>query len=226
MWVWKWLNPGIDLIHPSIGVSEPPWESISFTHYKTTTRTRMPNSALKCRIIILITARSFCSSNNILIKFGQLYSNSCYTNFSIATLGMCIVCELHQLWAVRPRIYHIFRHLTKRLIFSRTGRASSVSTCEFNPLASDDAFPPCASNFKLPPTMGRKNFSIPASSAPLKVRAQNKSLSHLEIRDISLVQEHLQSYFWPREEFALHVVARNLDRRSTFRGWKYNHIDR
>ena len=30
-------------------------------------RTRMANSALKCRIIILITAMSFCSYNNILI---------------------------------------------------------------------------------------------------------------------------------------------------------------
>ena len=30
-------------------------------------RTRMANSTLKCRIIILITARSFCSYNNILI---------------------------------------------------------------------------------------------------------------------------------------------------------------
>ena len=53
-------------------------------------RTHMANSALKCRIIILITARSLCSYNNILINFGQLYSNSCYTTFSIAALGLCI----------------------------------------------------------------------------------------------------------------------------------------
>ena len=80
------------------------------THY----RTRMANSALKYRIITLITARSLCNYNNILINFGQLYSNSCYTTFSIvATLGMCIACEFHQLWTVRPCIYHIFRHLTK-----------------------------------------------------------------------------------------------------------------
>ena len=59
------------------------------------------------------TGRSFCSYNKILINFGQLYSNSCYTTFSIATLGMCITCEFHQLWAVRPCIYHIFWHLTK-----------------------------------------------------------------------------------------------------------------
>ena len=89
-------------------------------------RTRMPNSALKCRLIILITARSLCSYNNFLINFGQLYSNSCYTTFSIATLGMCIACEFHQLWAMRPCIYHIFRHLTKWLIFCRTGHACTV----------------------------------------------------------------------------------------------------
>ena len=77
------------------------------------THTRMANSTLKCRIIILFTARSFYSYVNILIDFGQLYSNSCYTTFSIATLGMCIACEFHQLWAVRPCIYHIFRHLIK-----------------------------------------------------------------------------------------------------------------
>ena len=73
----------------------------------------MANSALKCQIIILITTRSLCNHINILINFGQLYINSCYTTFSIATLGMCIACEFHQLWAVRPCIYHIFRHLTK-----------------------------------------------------------------------------------------------------------------
>ena len=56
--------------------------------------TRMANSALKCRITILIIAMSFCSYSNILINFGQLYSNSCYTIFSIATLGMCI----HSMW--------------------------------------------------------------------------------------------------------------------------------
>ena len=37
----------------------------------------------------------------------------CYTTFSVATLGMCIACEFHQLWAMRPCIYHIFWHLTK-----------------------------------------------------------------------------------------------------------------
>ena len=37
-----------------------------------------------------------------------MYNNSCYTTFSIATLGMCIACEFHQLAAVRPCIYHIF----------------------------------------------------------------------------------------------------------------------
>ena len=78
-------------------------------------RTRMANSALKCRIIILITARSFCSYNNILINFGQLYSNSCYTTFSVATLGMCIACEFYRLWAVMSCIYHIFQHLTNDL---------------------------------------------------------------------------------------------------------------
>ena len=88
--------------------------------------TRMANSALRCQIIILITARSLCSYNNILINFGQLYSNSCYTTFSIATLGMCIACEFHQLWAVRPCIYHIFQHLTKWLIFCRTRHACMV----------------------------------------------------------------------------------------------------
>ena len=50
-------------------------------------RTRMANSALKCRIIILIVARSLCNYNNTLMNFGQLYSNSCYTTFNIATLG-------------------------------------------------------------------------------------------------------------------------------------------
>ena len=60
------------------------------------------NSTLKCRIIISIIARSFCSYNNILINFGQLYSNRCYITFSIATLGMCIACEFHQLWVERP----------------------------------------------------------------------------------------------------------------------------
>ena len=86
----------------------------------------MANSALKCRKIIVITARSFYNYNNVLINFGQLYSNSCYTTLSIATLGMCIACESHQLWAVRPCIYHIFRHLAKWLIFCRTGHANTV----------------------------------------------------------------------------------------------------
>ena len=88
---------------------EGPWMGFNGFDY----RTHMVNSALKCRMIILITARSFCSYNNVLINFGQLYSNSCYTTFNVATLGMCIACEFHQLWAVRPCIYHIFRHLTK-----------------------------------------------------------------------------------------------------------------
>ena len=94
--------------------------------------TRMANSALKCRIIILITARLLWSYNNILINFRQLYSNSCYTTFCIATLGMCIACEFHQLWAVRPCIYHLFRHLTKWLILCRTGHACTVIywTCQ------------------------------------------------------------------------------------------------
>ena len=90
------------------------------------TRTRMANWALKCPIIILIIARSSYSYNNILINFGQLYSNSCYTSFSIATLGMCIACEFHQLWAVRPCIYHKFWHLTKRFIFCRIGHAGTL----------------------------------------------------------------------------------------------------
>ena len=89
-------------------------------------RTRMANLALKCRIINLITARSLFSYFNILIKFGQLYNNSCYTNFTIATLGMCIACEFHQLWAVRPCVHHIFWHLTKWLIFSRIGHACMI----------------------------------------------------------------------------------------------------
>ena len=84
-------------------------------------RTRMANSALKCRTNTLITARSFCSYNNILINFRQLYSNSYYTTFNIATLGLCIACEFHQLWAVRPCIYHILWHLTKWLILCRIG---------------------------------------------------------------------------------------------------------
>ena len=61
-------------------------------------RVRMANSALKCRLIILIIVRLLCSYNNILINFGQLYSNSCskfwYCNFGhvysmwiLATLG-------------------------------------------------------------------------------------------------------------------------------------------
>ena len=90
--------------------------------------TPMANSTLKCRIIILFTARSLCSYANILISFGQLYSNSCYTTFRIATLGMCIACEFHQLWAVRPCIYHIIRHLIKWLIFYRIGHADTVLT--------------------------------------------------------------------------------------------------
>ena len=76
-------------------------------------RTRMANSALKCKTIMLIIAMSLCNYNNILINFGQLYNNSCYTTFSITTLDMCIAFEFHQLWAVRPSIYHIFWHLTK-----------------------------------------------------------------------------------------------------------------
>ena len=76
-------------------------------------RTLMANFTLKCRIIILFTVRSFYTYDNIFINFGQLYSNSCYTTFNIATLGMCIACEFHQLWAVRPCIYHIFQHLIK-----------------------------------------------------------------------------------------------------------------
>ena len=94
-------------------------------------RTRMANSTLKCRIIILITARSFCSYNNILINFEQLYSNSCYTTFNITTLGICIACEFHQLWAVRPCIYQMFRHFTKWLIFCRIGHACTVISSNF-----------------------------------------------------------------------------------------------
>ena len=87
----------------------------------------MANSALKCWIIILIIVRSLCNYNNILVNFGQLYSNSCFTTFSIATLGMCIACEFHQLWAVRPCTYHILQHLTKWLIFfCLNGHASKV----------------------------------------------------------------------------------------------------
>ena len=45
-------------------------------------RIHMANSALKCRIIILIIARSFCSYNSILINFGQLLLyNFQYCNF-------------------------------------------------------------------------------------------------------------------------------------------------
>ena len=50
-------------------------------------RTRLANSALKCRIINSITARSLCSYNNILINFGHLYRNTCYTTSSIANFG-------------------------------------------------------------------------------------------------------------------------------------------
>ena len=39
---------------------------------------------------------------------------------------MCIACEFHQLWTARPCIYHIFRYLTKWLIFCRTGHACTV----------------------------------------------------------------------------------------------------
>ena len=78
------------------------------------------------KYLFLKSARSFCNYNNILGNFGQLYSNSCFTTFSIATLGMCIACEFHQLWAVRPCIYHIFQHLTKWLMFCLTGHASKV----------------------------------------------------------------------------------------------------
>ena len=51
-------------------------------------------------------SRSFCSYNNILVNFGQMYSNSCYTTLSIATLGMCIACEFHQLWVVRLFVHY------------------------------------------------------------------------------------------------------------------------
>ena len=34
---------------------------------------------------------------------------------------------IHQLWAVRPCIYHIFRHLAKWFIFCRTGHAGTNS---------------------------------------------------------------------------------------------------
>ena len=95
----------------------------------------MANSTLKCRINILITAMSLCSYNNILINVGQLYSNSCYTTFSITTLGMCIACEFHQLGTARPCIYHIFQHLTKWLIFCRTDQwpcmYSNCTSCLF-----------------------------------------------------------------------------------------------
>ena len=37
---------------------------------------RMANSALKCQLIILITARSLCNYNNIFINFGHVYSMS------------------------------------------------------------------------------------------------------------------------------------------------------
>ena len=96
------------------------------TRFKLKNCTRMANSALKCKIIILNTARSLCNYNNILINFGQLYSNSCYTNFNNATLGMCIACEFHHIWTTRPCIYHIFQHLTKWFIFCRTDHACTV----------------------------------------------------------------------------------------------------
>ena len=83
--------------------------------------TQMPNKYFNyCKVIL-----QFKQYFN---QLWALYSNSCYTTFSIATLGMCIACEVNQLWAVRPCIYHIFRHLTKWLIFCRTGHAITVYT--------------------------------------------------------------------------------------------------
>ena len=63
--------------------------------------TRMANSALKCQIIMLNTARSIA-----VITIFQSTLGVCTTIVAIQFL-------LLQLWAVRPSIDHIFRHLTK-----------------------------------------------------------------------------------------------------------------
>ena len=69
--------------------------------------TQVPNNCFNyCKVILQFQQ-----------YFNQLgavvYSNRLLYNFTIATLGMCIACEFHQLWAMRPCIYHIFWHLTK-----------------------------------------------------------------------------------------------------------------
>ena len=56
MYISTWLKTKIIELYITIN-------DFILPHY----RTRMANSALKCRIIILITARSLCSYNNILI---------------------------------------------------------------------------------------------------------------------------------------------------------------
>ena len=56
-------------------------------------RTRMANSAPKCRIIILITARSFCSYNNI-FNHCSAPMNSINGKFGIVTV-ICCFCYIH-----------------------------------------------------------------------------------------------------------------------------------
>ena len=96
-------------------------------NYTLHTVPRMANSALKCRIIILITASSLCSYNNILINFGQLYNNSCYTTLNIATLGMCIYSMWISSTLDSDALYlsHISA-LHQMTCFCRTGHAGTV----------------------------------------------------------------------------------------------------
>ena len=63
------------------------------------------------------------------VRGRRFFSSLLYTTFNIADLNVCIAFKFYRLWATRPCIHHMFRHLTKRLIFGRTGHAGTVVVC-------------------------------------------------------------------------------------------------
>ena len=65
-------------------------------------RTRMANSALKCRIIILITARSLCNYNNILINFGHVYSMWISSTLGSEALYLSHILAPHKMTSFLP----------------------------------------------------------------------------------------------------------------------------
>ena len=91
------------------------------------TRTRMANSALKCRIIISIAARSLCNYNNILINFGHVYSMWISSTLGSEVLYLSHISEPHKMTyflAELAIMYGIWCHISQ----SRNRSPPYVST--------------------------------------------------------------------------------------------------